>query len=123
LGANVPAAGVTSTRVTLGAGWSGGRDPSKYAGGMVEWRTVDGTLEIRTIIRIENGGLTLLLGGPTRGLLIGADVDVILGCNHKAGISAQPDGDCLPLHNNIQNFGGQPWIPFKNPIGLVNNYY
>lgn len=79
--------------------------------------------EVRTILRIENGGTTFLLGGTTRGLSVGTPINMVLGCNHKSGTDAQPDGDCGPLHHNILNFGGQERIPFKNPIGLVNNFY
>jgi hypothetical protein len=40
---------------------------------------------------------------------------VVLGCNHQA--YAEEGGDCQPLHDNIVNYGGDRWIPLKNPIG------
>lgn len=113
---------ISGARVTLPIGWT--TRPDKYVGGLFEWTNDIGGREIRTILKAENGGATLLLGGTTRGLSVGDTVDVILGCNHKAGIAAQPDGDCGPLHNNILNFGGMPYIPLKNPISYgVNQYY
>jgi hypothetical protein len=114
---------VAASRVTVPAGWAGQSMSSKYVQGLAEWTSPAGTREVRTILRAENGGRTFLLGGSTRGLVVGGTIALIWGCNHKAGIAAQPDGDCAPLHDNILNFGGQPWIPFKNPIGLVNTFY
>jgi hypothetical protein len=105
---------MTGTRVTLQDGWSGAIDPVKYVGGMIEWSAPAG-LERRTILRVVDLK-TLLLSGPTTGISPGMNIDVILGCNHQMGVEPQPDGDCLTLHNNIHNFGGQPWIPTSNPI-------
>jgi hypothetical protein len=48
-------------------------------------------------------------------------VSVVLGCNHIA--YAEDGGDCQPLHDNIVNYGGDRWIPLKNPIGDYNNYF
>jgi len=31
--------------------------------------------------------------------------------------------DCSFFFDNILNYGGMPWIPHKNPIGLINLYY
>lgn len=119
-------AAVTSTsgsRVTLPSGWST-RPTDKYVGGICEWTNDAGGTEIRTILQVENGGLTFLLSGSLRGLVAGRQVAMSLGCNHKSGTNAQPDGDCGPLHANVLNFGGMERIPFKNPIAFgVNNYY
>lgn len=105
---------LTGTRVTLQDGWSGAIDPSKYVGGMIEWNIAAG-LDRRTILRVIDLK-TLALSGPTSGITSGMMIDVILGCNHQMGAGPQPDGDCLPLHDNIHNFGGQPWIPTANPL-------
>jgi len=113
---------INGSRVKLPAGWTS-RDTAKYLDGIFEWTTSDGVAEVRTIKRVESGGTVLVLSYNPTGLTEGASVSVSLGCNHKAGVASQTDGDCGPLFNNIQNFGGQPWIPFKNPIGIVNNYY
>lgn len=112
---------VSGTRVTLSPNWSDRAE--KHAGGIAEWQLDDLSTEMRTIKRVENGGTVLLLSGPTRGLVAGMEIKAILGCNHKAGIAAQQDGDCGPLHDNILNFGGMPFIPLKNPISMTNMYY
>ena len=114
---------ITGTRVTVTAGWAGQYRADKHLQGIVQWVTAAGSQEVRTILRVENGGLTFLLGGATRGLAPGSSINLSLGCNHKSGTPAQPDGDCGPLHNNVLNFGGQEYIPFSNPIGLVNQFY
>jgi uncharacterized phage protein (TIGR02218 family) len=86
----------------------------KYANGMIEW-TGGGRTERRTILDIQSDN-RLLLSGPVRNLTVGATVSISLGCNHKMD-------DCASLHNNIVNFGGQPYIPLKNPVGIRNNFY
>lgn len=115
---------VSGSRVTLAEGWAGQALAAKYLQGLAEWFGSDGNREIRTVLRVEGAGRTFLLSGPVRGILPGDDIAMVLGCNHKSGTAAQPDGDCGPLHSNIQNFGGQERIPFKNPIGsFSNNFY
>lgn len=105
---------VTGATITLDSGWSGSIDPTKYIGGMVQWDTPHGP-EIRTILRVTGGGNNLLLSGSTRYISGGTEVSVSLGCEHNMD-------DCENLHNNIQNFGGQPWIPLSSPI-KVNPYW
>lgn len=99
--------------VTLPNGWSA--QAAKYAGGIAEWLRVDGRTERRTVLQSTVGGM-LVLSGPALGLVPGTQVTLSLGCNHQMD-------DCRTLHSNILNFGGQPWIPLKNPVGLTNNYY
>lgn len=121
--ASVTVQSVSGSRITVASDWADIARAAKYVQGLAEWIATSGGREIRTILRAENGGRTFLLSGSPRGLVAGSALDLVLGCNHKAGIPAQPDGDCAPLHDNILNFGGQPYIPFKSPIGFVNNFY
>jgi hypothetical protein len=112
-------ASVAGATVTLG------RLERRVRRGQVPRRAVrmgepDGLTDRRTILRVT--GNTLSLSG------IAKDVDpaatpssVVLGCNHKA--YAEDGGDCQPLHDNILNYGGDRWIPLKNPIGDYNNYF
>lgn len=109
----VAAQSVAGYAVTLTPGWSTGIDATKFLMGVVSWEGATGT-EIRTVIRID--GDVLDLSGPTFGLVSGAALTLSRGCNHQMN-------DCLDVHNNIHNYGGQPWIPLKNPIGIVNNFY
>lgn len=124
-GASKAAATVTSTAasiagsmVTLAPGWEGAFPPAKFVRGVLEWVGAGGGTERRTIIRIS--GDTLSLSGIPKDLAASDAVSVILGCNHKA--FASQGGDCEPLHDNINAYGGQPWIPVKNVIN-ANPYY
>jgi hypothetical protein len=112
-------ASVDGATVVMNSGWNGAFDADKFLGGLFEWVDDDGLTDRRAILRIT--GDTLSLSGIVAGLAASDTVSVVLGCNHKA--YAEDDGDCLPLHNNIANFGGCRWIPTKNPIGFHNNYY
>lgn len=105
---------VDAARVTLAEGWDSVHEGSKYAGGLLTWTKSNGSREVRSVLKIEDDN-TLLIGGTTRGLTAGMDVEIALGCDHQMSGCA--------LHGNILNFGGHPWIPTKNPIGLTNNYY
>lgn len=105
---------VSGASVTMDSGWNGAHPVEKYIGGMIAWETPSGT-EVRTILRLADGGNKLQLSGSTRGLTGGTEVSVILGCEHNME-------DCQNLHNNIQNYGGQPWIPLSSPI-KINPYW
>lgn len=93
--------------IELAAAWEGTNTRTKYRAGKVSWPGDFGT-EQRMIMNVLDA-TTLQLAGPTSGLSIGDTVTVALGCNRLRG-------DCTNLHDNILNFGGQPWIPTENPI-------
>jgi len=112
-------ASVAGATVTLDSGWEGAFDPAKFLGGLFEWVNGDGLTDRRTILRVT--GDTLSLSGIAKDVNPSDTVDVVVGCNHKA--YAEDGGDCQPLHDNILNYGGDRWIPVKNPIGTYNNYY
>lgn len=106
--------------IGLDAGWAPDSLIEFFAGGVIEWTTPNGNVEIRTILEIEVPGEsgsdhTVHLTGPTTGLTTQA-VRLSLGCNHQMD-------QCSTLHNNILNFGGQPWIPTTNPIGGAVNTF
>lgn len=112
-------ASVSGTTATLVAGWEGSFTPAKFAEGMFKWQNDDDQTEIRKILSVS--GNVLSLGGVLRDLVAAMSVSVVLGCNHRKDTT--DDGDCLTLHNNIQNYGGCDWIPVKNPIGFRNQFY
>ena len=87
-------------------------NPSHYAGGILEWENSEGRLEYRTILQVQTvGGSTqFTLSGVLRGATVGAMMLASKGCAHN--LSA-----CGSVHNNIPNYGGQPFIPTKNPLG------
>jgi hypothetical protein len=101
--------------INLTSGWEDPAVIPDYLGGLIEWESSAGT-EVRTIMNIADNGVTVFLSGPPRELAAGGSVNVVKGCPHNE------DG-CSRIHNNIVNYGGQLWIPLKNPIGLVNNFY
>lgn len=115
-------AAISGTVVTLDPGWNGAFATTAFRhGGRLEWDTPAGDREIRTIRRVSGDVLTL--NAPTRELVVTDSVDVRLGCNHQST-------DCENLHRetgtanpNINNYGGQLYIPFVSPIGLKNNFY
>lgn len=107
--------------LTLPSTWAVEGRKDKYVGGIAEWTNPAGRIERRSIVR-RTGATQVTLSSGSEGLLAGATVTLVLGCNHQHGMT-DPDGDCLNLHANILNFGGQWEIPLKNPIGIVNNYY
>lgn len=98
---------VGGNTVDLVLGWNGSISPAKFIGGLLEWTGPRGP-EARTILRILDN-VKLYLSGPTQGLIAGQSVKIVLGCNHQ-------QSDCNNLHSNINNYGGQPYIPTKNPI-------
>lgn len=106
---------IGSATLTLAVGWNGGFPPEKFLGGMVEWLNA-GATERRTILKVNAATNVVTLSGMIRGLIVGGAVDAVLGCNHQMD-------DCKDLHDNINDYGGQPWIPTKSPFGFYNNYY
>lgn len=111
-------ASISGNVVTLEPGWEGYFDRAKFLRGTLEWTPYGGSLERRAIIKVDDDALTL--SGAPLDLAATDPVDVVLGCNHRA--FAEDGGDCEGLHDNIQNFGGQPWIPLTNVINR-NPFY
>lgn len=115
---------VAAASITLNDGWETPERATKAHGGLVQWEGPNGTI-VRTIIAVNDDLTTLRLNGPTTGLQSGMSVDVSLGCNHRFELDGDEfiDTDCITIHDNLQNFGGQPWIPEDNPIGTNTNKY
>lgn len=113
----VAATGVGQNYVEFADGWQGAPGKSKYLGGFIQW--TDNNTQItqtRTILAFGDNSNQLVVNGTIFGLDVGENVGVVLGCNHQMS-------DCADLHNNIVNFGGQPWIPKQNPTELRNQFY
>lgn len=107
---------VAGNVVVLASGWKSSPHPQDaYIGGELSWTDDNGTIHRRTVLRIEDGS-TFFLSGPATGLLPGVSADLAVGCNHNRD-------HCNSVHNNILNYGGQPYIPTKNPFGFTMNYY
>lgn len=117
-------AAITGSTIILPPGWIPSewpvekRSTQKFIGGMMVWSLDDSgqTVEYkRTILQI-NGGTNVVLAGVPTGLAAGSPVKMILGCNHQMT-------DCRLVHANIKRYGGQPFIPVKNPFGFRNQFY
>lgn len=92
-------------------------DASRYVGGMVEWDTPSGRVEARTILSTstDSGRTVVFLTGLPSEMTAGSALRMIRGCRHT--LTA-----CEEDHNNAVNYGGDPWIPTKNPIGNVSPF-
>lgn len=106
-------AAVGRSVITLEAGWQGAFAKEGFVDGLLEWVNA-GTAELRTIRQVDAGTDTMVIAGSLPGLTVGEIVALSRGCNHLLS-------GCESFANE-QNFGGQPWIPKKNPIGFVSNY-
>jgi hypothetical protein len=102
---------ISGNSLTLPTGWEGSKERADFLGGMVEWDSDEGR-EYRTIIGLS--GDTLKLNATTGALAVSDDIDVVLGCPHTLA-------GCRDVHDNVVNYGGQPWIPLKNPVGKNNH--
>lgn len=79
-----------------------------YAGGYIEWEQTPGSIERRFIREADtDGNLTLAI--PFYGIPDGAPVTAFPGCAHDTIT-------CDTVYDNLENFGGQPFIPTKNPF-------
>lgn len=65
-------------------------------------------VDFRLILRHVGDQLTLLL--PFSEDVLATQVQIFAGCDHRF------DGDCANKFNNVQNFGGFPYVPTKNPF-------
>lgn len=92
-------------------------NPSHYQGGMLEWTTPAGLYQSRTIVSayVIDSTTVFTLNGIATGLTGGAAVSCVKGCQHTLNF-------CGTVHANYHNFGGDPWIPLKNPISNISPY-
>ncbi len=107
------AGSIAGNKITLPGGWMGAFTAANFIGGLFDWQGDSGT-EARGILRIE-GTMVVVISGPPIGLAVDDPVNVYLGCPHTV------EG-CGTLHNNVQRYGGHPWIPTSgNPVGKNNH--
>lgn len=95
------------------------QDPAnpRLVSGYLDW-FVNDLLYSRTILAasIDGTATTLTLIGPTRGLKVGQDIEIVRGCNHTFS-------ECRNQFQNTVNFGGMPWIPAENPGNKTKTFY
>jgi hypothetical protein len=107
-------AGNTLTGVIPGGGLP--QEAEAYATGILQWVSTDhGRTEIRSILSCVEDGLNfiLTLNGPISH--VPETFVIIKGCLHT-------ERTCSVWHDNIVNYGGQLWIPDKNPVGTTSTY-
>lgn len=103
-----------ASTLTFSPSWSDVAHGVLYIGGQAIWTGLDGEPVIRSIID-GSANRIFTLAGVTTDLAVGQPVTLIRGCTHDmAGCNS---------HNNIQNYGGCPFLPVKNPISMFNNFY
>lgn len=88
---------------------------SQFMGGTIEHTGPTGRREIFQILEMSGSG-AVRLGGTPIYLEVGGVVSLFRGCDHTMGA-----GGCA-MHDNILNYGGQPWIPLKNPMGNTSPF-
>ena len=77
-----------------------------FAGGYIDWENL-GDTQRRFIL--SHTGAQLEINLPFAGILGGASMVVYPGCDHLMGT-------CNDKFNNVENYGGQPFYPGKNPF-------
>lgn len=105
---------VNGGTLTFGSGWAGSFVEADFVNGLCQVE-MDGVTVLRTILRVDTVLNKITVSGAIPGLVSGLTVTLSLGCNHQMS-------GCTSF-GNIKNFGGQPWIPKKNPLGFVNQFY
>lgn len=97
-----------------------GAELNEFLGGTIEWETAVGRQEIRNVYGIgqvpNSTRIELVLSGPIETMPIDAVFSLYLGCDHVESV-------CQNRFNNMVNYGGQPWIPLKNPVGNITTYF
>lgn len=105
---NGTAADITGSTIAIAA--TAGRPDNYFAAGEIWWTNADnGQIVKRMIVSSDNIG-TVTLAAPPLGLAIGGAVKLYPGCNHTPG-------ECNDKFGNKLNYGGQEYIPKKNPFG------
>lgn len=92
-----------------------GGDAGAYMNGSIEWVGATGRRQILSVRSASSDGVLSLAGTPV-GLTAGTNMQLYKGCDHTMG----PRG--CEMHNNIVNYGGQPWIPLKNPVNNISEF-
>jgi len=82
-----------------------------YPGGLLEWvNPATSSIEARMIKDQEGNVLTLSYNIPS--LVVNDVVTLAAGCNHTSD-------NCLNKFDNLNNYGGAPFIPESHPFGTT----
>lgn len=105
---------VVGQTLKLSAGWNGAIDRAKFLNGILQWAGDTQTFDARMIQKVVDATHVTLDAVP-RGVVVGTEVLIAPGCDHQMT-------DCLNLFANIHNFGGFPFIPFTDPVGINQTF-
>ena len=106
---------VSSPYLTLPANWQGSTwQQGNFTNGMAKWTDSNGQTQYRSILLIQSS-TQICLDGDCSLVTVGTEISLSLGCDRSTD-------QCSGIFNNINNYGGDPWIPLKNPMGVVNNF-
>ena len=100
--ATVAAVGVNTITLNATVGTA-----DQLTGGTIQW-TDGGQSRVHQIRAVSANSLVITIPQRVRGIVAGNTVTLVYGCNHTMR-------HCRDLHDNILNFGGQPFIPLENP--------
>ncbi len=92
------------------------KDDGYFSGGFAKWQKPDGDIELRMITSHTGNQITMTFAMP--GLSeesIAQTVQIYPGCPHTLSV-------CGSRFSNVLNYGGQPWIPQKNPFDGTKIY-
>lgn len=104
----VPGVVAAITGLTVQVTFADSYDPNYFAGGYALWEGITGRQDTRMITSSVDD--LVVLQNTSVGLSIGDTVLLYPGCDHSPGM-------CHDTFDNIDNYGGQPFIPTTNPFG------
>ena len=108
---------VTDSGVIVLTGYpTGFIEAGAFSRGEISWTNPEtGQIEYRTIGLCENNGsgLSVYVDYPPSGVTA---FSIAMGCTHT-------EAACMDWHNNILNYGGQPWIPLESPHNRYTEFY
>lgn len=79
-----------------------------FDGGWIEWERSPGVVERRAIR--DHVGDELVMTHQILGFEAGVTIDIFPGCDHTVAT-------CQSKFANVENYGGFPYVPRKNPFG------
>lgn len=107
---------VSGQLVTLATALTVVGTPSPYIGGTISWTDASGVFNICTVVGMDVTNKIVTVRGNIGTLLAGATLSLTYGCNRTMN-------DCAGRHNNIANYGGQPFIPSLSPLSSTSIFY
>lgn len=102
----VPSAITVTDPLTYTSAEIGAQADNYFSGGFITWDN-SGVVERRTIL--THIGTSITINSPIPDISTGQSIDIYPGCDHTLAT-------CVNKFNNVDNYGGFPFIPEKNPF-------